>query len=34
VLINFHSCGHIMPLLDTFMALGVDILNPDPGHGE
>jgi len=28
VLINFHSCGHIEPLLDTFMDLGVDILNP------
>ncbi len=28
VLINFHSCGHIMPLLDTFRALGVDVLNP------
>jgi uroporphyrinogen decarboxylase len=28
VLINFHSCGHIMPLLETFMDLGVDILNP------
>ncbi|MGC9346572.1 MAG: uroporphyrinogen decarboxylase family protein, partial [Anaerolineae bacterium] len=28
VLINFHSCGHIMPLLETFIDLGVDILNP------
>jgi uroporphyrinogen decarboxylase len=28
VLINFHSCGHIAPLLDVFMELGVDILNP------
>ena len=28
VLINFHSCGHIMPLLGTFMDLGIDILNP------
>jgi uroporphyrinogen decarboxylase len=28
VLINFHSCGHIEPVLDTLMALGVDILNP------
>jgi uroporphyrinogen decarboxylase len=27
-LINFHTCGHIRPLLDTFMQLGVDILNP------
>lgn len=28
VLINFHSCGHIIPILDIFMDLGVDILNP------
>ena len=28
VLINFHSCGHIEPVLDVFMELGVDILNP------
>jgi uroporphyrinogen decarboxylase len=28
VLINFHSCGHISPLLNTFMDLGIDILNP------
>jgi uroporphyrinogen decarboxylase len=28
VLINFHSCGHILPLVDTFVHLGVDILNP------
>jgi uroporphyrinogen decarboxylase len=28
VLINFHSCGHITPILETFMDLGVDILNP------
>jgi len=28
VLINFHSCGHITPLLETFIALGVNILNP------
>ncbi len=28
VLISFHSCGHIEPLLDIFMELGVDILNP------
>jgi uroporphyrinogen decarboxylase len=28
VLIMHHSCGHILPLLSTFMALGVDILNP------
>jgi uroporphyrinogen decarboxylase len=28
VLINFHSCGNIQPLLETFIGLGVDILNP------
>ena len=28
VLINFHSCGHIEPILDMFMDLGVDVLNP------
>lgn len=28
VLVNFHSCGHVTPLLGTFMELGVDILNP------
>jgi uroporphyrinogen decarboxylase len=28
VLVNFHSCGHIEPLLEMFMRLGVDILNP------
>ena len=28
VLINFHSCGHITPLLETFIALGINILNP------
>ena len=28
VLVNFHSCGHVEPMLDTFMELGVDILNP------
>lgn len=28
VLINFHSCGAIEAFLDTFMRLGVDILNP------
>jgi len=28
VLIKFHSCGHITPLLETFMDLGVDILDP------
>lgn len=28
VLINFHSCGCISPILDIFMDLGVDVLNP------
>ena len=28
VLIRFHSCGHIEPLLEMFIELGVDILNP------
>lgn len=28
VLVNFHSCGHITPILETLMDLGVDILNP------
>ena len=28
VLINFHSCGNIDGMIDTFMDLGVDILNP------
>jgi uroporphyrinogen decarboxylase len=28
VLINFHSCGCIEPILDVFMNLGVDVLNP------
>jgi uroporphyrinogen decarboxylase len=28
VLVSFHSCGHIEPVLDVFMDLGVDILNP------
>ncbi|MBD3185171.1 methyltransferase domain-containing protein [Candidatus Poribacteria bacterium] len=28
VMVNFHSCGHIIPVLDVFMELGVDILNP------
>jgi uroporphyrinogen decarboxylase len=28
VIIMFHSCGHIMPILDIFMDLGVDVLNP------
>jgi uroporphyrinogen decarboxylase len=28
VLVNFHSCGHIEPVLNVFISLGVDILNP------
>ena len=28
VLIYFHSCGHIEPVLDLFFDLGVNILNP------
>jgi len=28
VMIDFHSCGHITPLLETFIALGIDCLNP------
>jgi uroporphyrinogen decarboxylase len=28
VLINHHSCGHIEPILDVFMELGIDVLNP------
>lgn len=28
VIINFHSCGHIEPVLDMFIELGVDVLNP------
>lgn len=28
VLVSFHSCGHIEPILDVFMDLGVDCLNP------
>jgi uroporphyrinogen decarboxylase len=28
VLINFHSCGHIEPVLDLFMDLGASVLNP------
>ena len=28
VLIVFHSCGHISPVVDVFMDLGVDVLNP------
>ena len=28
VIINFHSCGHIQPLLETFIDLGIHVLNP------
>jgi uroporphyrinogen decarboxylase len=28
VLVNFHSCGSIASLVDIFMGLGIDILNP------
>jgi uroporphyrinogen decarboxylase len=28
VLIGFHSCGHIVPVLEMFMDLGVNVLNP------
>ena len=28
VRVNFHSCGHVQPLLSRFIALGIDILNP------
>jgi uroporphyrinogen decarboxylase len=28
VLITFHSCGHVEPILDVFMDLGVAVLNP------
>jgi uroporphyrinogen decarboxylase len=28
VIISFHSCGHVEPLLDLFMELGVSVLNP------
>ena len=28
VIISFHSCGHIAPILEMFMNLGVDVLNP------
>ena len=28
VLVHFHSCGHVTPILDMFMDLGVNILNP------
>ena len=28
VIMSFHSCGHIVELLEIFMDLGVDVLNP------
>lgn len=28
VILNFHSCGHIEPLLPIFIELGIDCLNP------
>jgi uroporphyrinogen decarboxylase len=28
VLITYHTCGHIMPLVADFLALGIDVLNP------
>lgn len=28
VSVSFHSCGHIEPLLDDFIDMGIDILNP------
>ena len=28
VIVNFHSCGHIEPVIGMFMELGVDCLNP------
>ncbi|MCG3178424.1 MAG: hypothetical protein BIFFINMI_00751 [Phycisphaerae bacterium] len=28
VLINFHSCGNVEPIVDFFMDMGVDCLNP------
>jgi uroporphyrinogen decarboxylase len=28
VLIDFHSCGHILPMVETFIDLGINILNP------
>jgi uroporphyrinogen decarboxylase len=28
VIMFFHSCGHVEPILDVFMELGVDVLNP------
>lgn len=28
VIINFHTCGHIEPLIDLFVELGIDVINP------
>ena len=28
IIINYHSCGYIEPLLESFIELGVDVLNP------
>jgi len=28
VMVYFHSCGHVMPLLDMYISLGVDVLCP------
>ncbi len=28
ILVSFHSCGNILSMLETFMDLGVDVLNP------
>jgi hypothetical protein len=28
VLVEFHSCGNVMGMLEAFVALGVDVLNP------
>jgi len=28
IMVGFHSCGHVEPLIGTFMDLGVDVLNP------
>ena len=28
VMIGFHSCGNVDAVLETFMELGVDVLNP------
>ena len=27
-IISFHSCGHVIPLLEVFIDLGIDVLNP------